>query len=73
MRWVLAALAACFVGMAVYAAGVWTGAGGVAEVGAWLTLPLSLLFGVPLALLLVSGPAAWLLGLASRWRGRRSR
>ena len=71
MKLVLAAVVACYVGMLAYLAGIWFSNDGVAEAGAWLTLPLSLRFGAPLALLLVSAPAAWLLDLAQRWRRRR--
>lgn len=73
MRWILTALVACYVGMAAYAIGRWLGNDDLASAGEWLTVPLTLLYLVPLALLLVMGPAAFVLRLVERWRGRRSR
>lgn len=70
MRLVLFSVAACYAGMAIFAIGMFLGFGEVADFGAWLTLPLTLLYAGPIAVLLIGLPASAVLR-ALEWLRRR--
>lgn len=76
MKWAIAglwAVGACYLGMVIFVVAMVLGGEDVAAYGAWLTLPLTLLYAVPLTLLLITAPVAAAMQLAERWRGRKRR
>ena len=68
-----ALVATCAAGAAAFVAGRLLGNELVEEIGAWMTAPLWLVLGVLVVAAAIGQPAAALLRLAQRRRGRRQR
>lgn len=73
MRVVVAAVVACLFGMALFVAGLYVESEAARDWGAWLTIPLTLLYAVPILIGLLSGPLAACLHAVERWRRRTQR
>ena len=66
-------LALCVLGMAMFVVGVVFELPGVEKIGAWLTLPLTVIMGAAVAGVVITWPLAGLWRLAELLLGRRRR